>query len=279
VEMMKKCLVILVMLLLSFAGVNAKEGKLYNLESTQVVDIKDSQSGRAYELYIKLPQGYSEKAHKRYPVIYYTDAKWHLEILSSATEYIIEDVILVGISWEKGLSNKKEHVSRFRDYTILKSKNSKRQTGGAKTHLAFIQNDVFSYVENQYRTVPENRSYFGYSLSGMFGAYILLTQPDTFKNYILGSPTTLGDDTNIYEVDSITALGVNEKTNANVFVSVGAKEGSEMVNHAVGLVSWLNKKKQPNLSTKLVVIEDEDHGSAFPMTAVRSIYWLAERYN
>jgi len=267
------------MLLLSFAGANAKAGIFYELENTQVVDIKDSQSGRAYELYIKLPQGYSEKEQKRYPVIYYTDAKWHLEILSSATEYIIDDVILVGISWEKGLSNKKEHVSRFRDYTILKSKNSKRQTGDAKAHLAFIQNDVFRFVENQYRTVPENRSYFGYSLSGMFGAYILLTQPDTFKNYILGSPTTLMDDSNIYEVDTITDAGINEKINANVFISVGAKESSEMVSHAVGFVSWLNKKKLANLSAKLVVIEDEDHGSAFPMTAVRSIYWLADRYN
>jgi len=277
--MMKKSLILLVIWLLSFGGVNAKEGRLYELESTQIVDIQDSQSGRAYELYIKLPQGYSEKEQKRYPVIYYTDAKWHLEILSSATEYIIEDVILVGISWEKGLSNKKEHVSRFRDYTILKSKNPTRQTGDAKAHLAFIQNDVFRFVENLYRTVPENRSYFGYSLSGMFGAYILLTQPDTFKNYILGSLTTLMDDSNIYEADTITAVGINDKTNANVFISVGAKESPEMVNHAVGFVSWLNKKKQANLSAKLVVIEDEDHGSAFPMTAVRSIYWLADRYN
>ncbi len=31
-----------------------------------------------------------------------------------------------------------------------------------------------------------------------------------------------------------------------------------------------------NLSLDYVVIESTDHGKAFPMTAVKSIYWLTE---
>src|SRR5690606_5903539 len=114
----------------------------------------------------------------------------------ASTSYLMEDVILVGISWQTDIHEniKKElgaHASRFRDYTISKSSNAEIQAkyklGQASNHLAFIRNDVIKYIESNYRTDPENRSYFGYSAGGLFGAYILLTQPDTFRNYILGS--------------------------------------------------------------------------------------------
>ena len=71
------------------------------LPQIQVVPIKDSKTERNYELYIELPEDYSENTDKTYPVLYYTDATWHLEILSACQEYILEDVILVGISWQK----------------------------------------------------------------------------------------------------------------------------------------------------------------------------------
>ena len=64
------------------------------------------------------------------PVLYFTDAMWHIEILSASTEYMLEDVILVGISWEKNLKGELgklgAHASRFRDYSISsKSENAR----------------------------------------------------------------------------------------------------------------------------------------------------------
>jgi len=151
------------------------EGKSLVLPQIQVIPIQDSKNERNYELYIELPEDYSENTNKIYPVLYYTDAMWHLEMLSGATEYILEDVILVGISWQLDINEdlKKErgaHVSRFRDYSISKHSKpeiqAKYQMGQAKTHLDFIRNDVIKYVDNTYRTDPNSRSYFGYSLSG-----------------------------------------------------------------------------------------------------------------
>ena len=134
---------------------------------------------------------------------------------------------------------------------------------------------MIKYVENNYQTDPDNRSYFGYSMGGKFGAYILFVQPDTFKNYILGSPATLLDDSYIYEHESIATLN-RKDLNANVFVSIGALEKEGMVGQAKGFVSMLKSKKYTNLSSKLVVIESADHGRAFPMMAVRSMYWLSD---
>ena len=74
------------------------------LPQIQVVPIKDLNTARNYELYIELPEDYAENPSKKYPVLYYTDAVWHREMLSGATEYILEDVILVGISWQKDIA-------------------------------------------------------------------------------------------------------------------------------------------------------------------------------
>jgi len=54
------------------------------LPGIQVVPIKDTKNDRLYELYIKLPEGYSEKGDFKYPVLYFTDAPWHIETVSGA---------------------------------------------------------------------------------------------------------------------------------------------------------------------------------------------------
>jgi len=262
------------------------EGSPLVLPQIQVVPIKDTKTERNYELYIELPEDYSENNNKTYPVLYYTDAMWHLEILSASTEYMLEDVILVGISWQKDINEdlKNEvgaHVSRFRDYSIRESNKpeiqAKYQLGQAKTHLDFIRNDVIKYIDNTYRTDPNSRTYFGYSLSGEFGIYILLTQPDTFNNYIIGSPTIKTLVPYLSELNS--KFGPYEASNrssslkANVFIAHGSLE-EDMVEPNEEFVKLLKGRRDDGLSVLKEVIEG-NHGTAFPMTAVRSVAWLS----
>ena len=246
------------------------------LPHIEVIPVKDSETGRQYELYIRLPEGYSDTTGIQHPVIYYTDAMWHVEMLSGSAEFVTEDAILVGISWQKDINEdlikeRGAHVSRYRDYSILPSSNpehqAKYQFGQAGNHLTFIRNDVISYIESHYRTDPDNRTYFGYSMGGKFGAYILLTQPDTFKNYILGSPSLWRENPHLSELAPKAAL------NANVFISYGSLE-EELREHIDTFIAMLKGKNDESLKLKQVVIEGS-HQSAFPMTAVRSIYWLA----
>ncbi|GAA4272299.1 alpha/beta hydrolase-fold protein [Aquimarina gracilis] len=265
----------------SGVNVDTKNTEISYLElpRIQVIPIKDTKNKRQYELYIKLPEGYSKDNDTKYPVIYFTDAMWHVEILSGSAEYIIQEAILVGISWQKDLNSDSVYTSRFRDYSITKSSNpehqAKYQFGGANDHLAFIQNDVIPYVENNYHTDPDNRSYFGYSMGRKFGAYILFTQPDTFKNYILGSPSVSSNKPYIHELESIKNLN-RKNLNANIFVSVGALERKDAVGQAIGLASILRSENYTTLSSKLEVIESADHSKAFPMTAVLGMYWLSD---
>ncbi len=265
-----------------FAQKNTIEKSYLELSRIEVIPIKDTGTDRQYELYIKLPEGYSENKNTRYPVIYYTDAMWHVEMLSGSAEYIMEDAILVGISWQKDIqeSLKNEvgaHASRFRDYSIQESTNAEYQTkyqfGQADNHLAFIRNNVIRYVENNYRTAPDNRTYFGYSLGGLFGAYILLSQPDTFKNYIFGSPSLKGDIPILSELDSNATLK-QKGLNSNVFISYGSLE-KELGANVEQFVTMLKTREDKSLSLKHVVIEGS-HQTAFPLTGVRSIIWLSD---
>lgn len=250
--------------------------KALELPRIQVVPITDAANDRQYELYIKLPEGYTDTTSIKHPVIYYTDAMWHVEILSGSAEYLTEEAILVGISWQKDIKGELgalgAHASRYRDYSIKESSNpeqqAKYQRGQASNHLTFIRTDVIKYVEDNYRTDPDNRSYFGYSMGGKFGAYILLSQPETFKNYILGSPGL-----NIPDFADLSAKATND-LNANVFISYGSLE-KELGGYAEEFISILKSKNDKSLSLQHVVIEGS-HQTAFPMTAVRGVTWLAK---
>ncbi|MDC8004251.1 serine hydrolase [Aureisphaera galaxeae] len=264
-----------------------------SLESPQirVVPIKDTKTERNYELYIELPGDYAENPTKRYPVLYYTDAKWHLEVLSTCQEFIIEDVILVGISYQLDIDEdlKKEvgaHVSRFRDYSIREHSNpevqAKFQLGQAHKHLDFVRNDVITYVDKTYRTDPNSRTYFGYSLSGEFGAYILMKQPDTFNNYIIGSPTVRGEVDMLTEMNTqfgpYEASNKNSSLNANVFIAYGSLEEERVVAPMESFIKLLNDRRDLGLSVYKEVI-DGNHSTAFPATAVRSAAWLSSILN
>lgn len=117
-------------------------------------------------------------------------------------------------------------MRRARDYSISKSSNSQRQAkyqfGQADNHLTFIRNDVIQFIESNYRTNPSNRTNFGFSLGGLFGTYALMTHPDTFKNYILGSPSLWRDIPLLFSLENAS---LKTKTlDINLFISFGELE-------------------------------------------------------
>ena len=263
---------------------SSAEPAAYEMPNSQVVPIRNSKNGGHYELYVKLPEDYAENQDTAYPVVYYADAVWHLDILSAATEYMLEDVILVGISWRQDIADdlREEygaHASRFTDYSFWDKANPnhpKLVFGQAKSHLAFIRDDVIEYVDNNYRTDPDSRTYFGYSLSGAFGAYIVLTQPDSFDNYILGSPLNSGLIPYLTEIDSelgTFATNHNESLNANVFIAYGTLEegAAEPTDEFIKL---LGNRRKLGLSIQNETLEG-DHQTAFPRVALESVAWLS----
>ncbi|WP_154222792.1 alpha/beta hydrolase [Marinicella rhabdoformis] len=283
---MKNKTLLTLLLLLTVFTASADKGKTYDIPGTQVIPIRDSVKGYQYELYIKLPGDYENDEKTSYPVIYFTDAVWHIEGLSAATAYLMENSILVGISWQKDIDEDLikdvgKHVSRNRDYTARKSDKPERQAkfkfGQASQHLNFIRNDVIAYIEKNYRTDSAQRSYFGYSLGGEFGIYALLTQPDTFNNYILGSPSLREAGVTYFSTLASQNAAKLENLNAQVFISYGTLEQKAAV-HIESFIALLKNIKSTGLSLNHPVIEG-NHQTAFPLTVVRAVTWLNNSIN
>ncbi|WP_323844715.1 alpha/beta hydrolase [Microbulbifer magnicolonia] len=246
-----------------------------------MVELQDPQSQRIYPLFIKLPRSYTESPQRHYPVIYLTDAWYAFQIISGATRYPMgfgkmEEAIIVGISYSKGARGQS---SRFRDYTPTRDGDWKSLTGNAANHARFIADTVFPYIDNNYRTKTGDRTFVGNSLGGLFGAYMLLTRPDMFDNYILGSPSVWFDDDVILTMD---ATPTDKKR--RVFIAVGEQETPasgntihDMVAGAKRLQAKFDSTKGIRLESKLLLIPEATHETAFPTAAIQGLDWLYKK--
>jgi hypothetical protein len=256
---------------------NAQEPKPFEIPRSTTINIKDPNSNNIYPLFIKLPRSYNDNTGKSYPVIYLTDALYSFQIVSGATRFPMntgkmQEAIIVGISYSKGTGG---HASRVRDYTHIEDQSWKYQTGKAKEHIVFIENSIFPFVEKNYR-VTDSRSFVGNSLGGLLGAYIFLTKPDMFNNYVLGSPSVWFKDNDILKIKTTPNLNKHK-----IFIAVGANETLEidspkhnMVEGAKKLELKLSGELFPNTEVKLLTIQGANHETAFPTTATQGLYWL-----
>ena len=259
----------------------------FSIPRSHTVQINDE--ARTYRLYIKLPKGYKSSANKdiRYPVIYLTDAMYTFQIMSGVTRFPMnskqmQHAIIVGISWELGMQGDR---SRVRDYTPTIDTSWKKVTGGADRHLRFLKKKVIPYIEQNFRTDSKQRTYVGNSLGGLFGAYILLHQPELFTNYLLGSPSFWWQDQVILKQFEANK-SVLAKLNANVFIGIGALEHNrqggrsnfDMVGDAQRFHALLEQvatsQAQQSLNSKLLVINEAHHTIAFATTAIHGMDWL-----
>ncbi|WP_223296234.1 alpha/beta hydrolase [Shewanella halifaxensis] len=257
----------------------------FSIPRSHTVQINDKE--RNYKLYIKLPKGYKSSANRdrQYPVIYLTDAMYTFQIMSGVTRFPMnskqmQPTIIVGISWELGLRS--DH-SRVRDYTPTVDTSWKKVTGGADRHLHFLKSKIIPYMEQNFRTVPEQRTYVGNSLGGLFGAYILLKQPELFSNYLLGSPSLWWQKRQFLTQFAKNIASLRE-IDANVFIGIGALEHNgedgdsqhNMVADAQHFKALLNNLEvnNPALNSKLLIIDEAHHAIAFATTAVHGMDWL-----
>jgi predicted alpha/beta superfamily hydrolase len=206
--------------------------------------------------------------------LYLTDGQVRFEIASAVTESPmlngdIQPFIIVGMAPAKGDDWR---TSRVRDYTPVQVDGLENSGGGA-AYLQFLRDEFIPFVEARYRTDPKRRVYAGSSLGGMFGAYVLLTAPDTFRSYILSAPW-FGDKGNaIFKMEEAYAASHKDLA-ADVFVAVGEWDAPSMVAYPAQLQSALTDRKYPSLRLKRDYVVLATHNTAFPIILERAVEWL-----
>lgn len=266
--------------------VSAVEPDEFTMPRTKVETLQDPATKRSYEIHIQLPISYTPD--KKYPVVYMTDSPYTFPIAVGAARYPanakkMEDVMYVGISWQTDVS---PGFSRQRDYTpTIVTKGYRDPTGEADKHVKFIRESVISHIEGNYSADPANRTYLGNSYGGLFGAYILLTQPETFANYILGSPSFWWDNQTIFALEAKTKA-LTKGIVANVFISVGMDEyansestKNDLRGDARQFHEKLKLRQLPNMKLELRIIQSANHETAFPTTAIQGLWWLFNKKN
>jgi predicted alpha/beta superfamily hydrolase len=95
--------------------------------------------------------------------------------------------------------------------------------GGADQFLAFFRDEPKPWVRDRYGVDPDDSTFFGDSLGGLFATYVLLNEPATFRRYGIGSPSLWWDDKMIFEREAHYARGHHDLA-GKVFFSVGVDE-------------------------------------------------------
>jgi hypothetical protein len=145
-------------------------------------------------------------------------------------------------------------------------------SGGASMFLRTLKEELIPFIESKYR-VSSDRGLAGDSLGGLFAAYVLLNDGNTFSRYLIGSPALWWDNGTILKTEA--ALAKSRKTlHGRVFLSVGAEEGESMVGPFKNLTTALTCRAYPNLQLETHIFEGENHVSVLEATLSRGLRFL-----
>jgi len=247
-------------------------GAAYEVLGSQVWDVPDPISGRRYQVFVHLPPSYAQPADRRYPVMYVTDADYAFPIIRQIGRRLngegprVEEFILVGLSYAVGDD---PVASRTRDYTA----NRVNGGGGGLAYQAYLKTEVLPFIEDRFRADPARRILLGHSYGGLLGAQVLLTEPELFSAYVLGSPSLWHGQSAIFATEAAYSED-HRDLSAQVYMYVGQFESlgggprnnrnHDMVADSRRFEERLRSRNYPGLRIINDVLQDEDHLSVAP---------------
>ncbi|MFT5668834.1 MAG: putative alpha/beta superfamily hydrolase, partial [Vicingaceae bacterium] len=99
-----------------------------------------------------------------------------------------------------------------RDFTVTKLKTKRANTmGGGKNFLNFIDKELISYIDKNYRTEP-HRTLVGHSLGGLFTLNAYMDEHSVFDAYLSIDPSIWWDEETMKnKVDGISPICFKRK--------------------------------------------------------------------
>lgn len=286
---MNRAISVFVCVLVAHAASAQPSAPRVSLLRTQQYDFASKVNGQAYRVYVSLPEAYANEPEARYPVIYLTDANWVFGITAQTQVLLrmgslVPEAMVVGIiraSVDEGNAAWRfASAERVPDLTPTRVPTEEARyrkeyarddirTGGAPEFLRVFREELIPEVERRYRT-NGNRTYVGYSLGGLFGAYALFTAPGMFQRMILVSPSLWWDDGLIAKYEESYAAK-HQSLPVRLFMSDGELEAATMLSSMRQLASTLTRRKYAGLQLNTRIFEGESHPSTFPVAITRGL--------
>jgi predicted alpha/beta superfamily hydrolase len=232
-----------------------------------------SQTGRDYDIYVRLPDVYSKDTAAKYPALYVLDGQWDFKLMDSVVGGLVYDKfmppsIIVGITYS-GAAPDYEGL-RAMDYTPANVPQV-RGSGDAKKFIAFLKNDLIPSVEKWYRIDSSRRVLMGSSYAGLFTLYALFSEPQLFHAYVAGSPAVTFANRYTFKQEADYAAGRRELP-ARVFIGVGGIEG--LTQPVQEIARTIAGRNYAGLELETRVIEGERHAGNKPELFNRGLRWV-----
>ncbi len=270
----------------------------YVLADTEVQVLRAVHLGRDYELYVGLPPSYG-KTQRSYPVVFVTDAPYAFPVTRAIEARIaghskeLPEFILVGLGYAQGDT---PEYSRRRDYTPSAHGDRNATSdmpgrpvvyGQAEGYRRFVAAEVFPFIASHYRADMAHKVFAGHSYGSLFGAYVLLTSPEMFDGYVLGSPSLWFDHRLLFQREHAFAAS-HKDLPARVYIGAGQFEApqprgkpqdpryatdGDMVGDTRDFARALASRRYPGLKLRDDVIAGEDHLTVAPALITRGLMW------
>lgn len=259
------------------------------INQKQEHQLKSKININSYQLFVSLPKYYSKTDATKYPVLYLLDGNFAFPIAHSTRQLLdftggLEDVIIVGIGYTWDKSYEPWVTERWNDFTpssniqsdtnrsflgMLNLKTGSLISGGGQKFLEIMKKEIIPFVEKNYKTNGD-KGIAGHSLGGLFAAYCLLQEPTLFNKYGINSPSLWWDNNKMFEIEK-SFSEKNQKLNAQVFISVGSREGESMVPKMSAFADSLKTHNYLGLTLTSQIFDNETHFSVLPASISRTL--------
>ena len=143
------------------------------------------------------------------------------------------------------------------------------RTGGGAAFLRVLIEELIPDIEARYRANGD-RTLVGYSMGGLFGAYVLFQSPETFKRMVLVSPSLWWDGGVIAKHEQ-TYAEKHKDLRVRLFMSDGERETNSMIGTMRQLEDRLASRRYEGLRLDTRIFESESHLSTFPVAVTRGL--------
>jgi uncharacterized protein len=254
-------------------GSQTAEYPVVTIPGSHMRTLESTNTGKSYDLYIKLPEGYDENDDLEYPVLYGLDGQWDFKLWDSiygGLEYdgYVPRMILVGITYSG--EDADYDTLRAMDYTPF-SEPSVFGSGGAPEFLDFFKEELIPFIEENYKANPEQRILAGSSFGGTFTLFALFSDPSLFRAYIAGSPVVVMGNNFAFQQEEAYAAEHDELP-VRLYLAVGERE--QLRRPVEDFMEVLESRGYEGLELETSTIEGERHAGNKPELFNRALRFV-----
>jgi predicted alpha/beta superfamily hydrolase len=146
--------------------------------------------GRAFHIYVNLPQSYDTESGQAYPVVFVLDGDSLFPVIAPTHLFLtidndVPEAVIVGIAY--GSVDPSINMRGY-DFTAPAPDTNSAQGGAPDFHM-FLTEELIPLIERRYRVDSSRRILFGQSRGGGMVLYSAFSDPDVFWGRIANNPT------------------------------------------------------------------------------------------